>query len=453
MELLDRIEAVIDHPTGAPVFDWNAPAIEGSASRWAGQARQYLFWLLANGDQAVRQLLLALRSGVVPILLPARTPRPKIERLRATFPAFGCFDGQTVDWPAEPAAAPPDVLLCLATSGSTGAPRILAAGESGLIHGIDAIHKAQGLADVADTGVMLPLAYSFALVNQLLWALVHRRRLHFLPGMGDPAGTLAAIDRQGIEMLCLVPDQVRALVRLGFAGRQVLDAVKVVNLAGGPFPVDCHRQLAAMFPNARLFNNYGCTEAMPRLTAVKVMGPNHPVTLVGGPIEGVTLRIAGDSQAGPIEFRSKAASMGTVDPDGTLVPHPRWIRSGDLGRLEDGALHVMGRYDQVLKLGGERISLIEIEQALRSSAFDHVVAWSEREAGEAMLVAVAHGAAPPPGPDILRHLRNGLPRAMWPRRIYWSEEWPLLPNGKVDRQALAERARSDALACIYSRTA
>lgn len=415
-------------------------------SAWAGEC---LFWKMNNDAVAVRHLIAAIAAGVVPILIPPRTPQHKLDGLRADFPHFGMFDGHSPVAADRPVAIDPNIFLCLMTSGSTGKPKLIAATDISLTAGIAAIHKAQRLDPIKSTGVILPLAYSFAFVNQLLWAIYSERRLVLLPGLLDPASTFALIAQERVEMICMVAAQIQALTKLDFGVETTGEAVKVLNFAGAPFPISCYASIRGMFPAARIYNNYGCTEAMPRLSLCEMASADALVTRVGKPIEGITLRINGDPAGGAIEFSGASSSIGVLRADGRVEPHPDWIASGDLGRIDDnGDLHVLGRHDQVVKLAGERISLMEIEQSLHAEPIRDCVAWADATASEPRLLAVVSAPQAPRGPDLTRLLRERLPRSMWPVALYWVDEMPLLPNGKIDRVDIRRRAVEGELHCL-----
>ena len=73
-----------------------------------------------------------------------------------------------------------------------------------------------------------------------------------------------ALLREGPDtMVCLVGPLFSLLAR-HVEGAEALESVTRVNFAGGPFPWHEREALARVFPRARVFNNYGCAEAMPR---------------------------------------------------------------------------------------------------------------------------------------------------------------------------------------------
>lgn len=409
-------------------------------------AGQLVLWPVNNDAMCVRRLFEALVAGVVPVILPRTAPQ-KLLDLRARYSDFGFFDGREIRPSASPATADSRIFLVLMTSGSTATPKLIAADERGLAYGIAAIHAAQELQEIASTGIVLPLAYSYAMVNQLLWAAMYGRRAFALPGMIDPVQTMQGLREQRIEMLCMVAHQVSMLTALGLTDEQ-LGCVRALNFAGAPFPMQSLPQLRKMFPRARIYNNYGCTEALPRLTVTQVRDDSHPVTYVGQPIESIELRIASADSIGPIEFRGASVSMGLVGRDGSLEPHGDWIASGDLGRLEQGALHVLGRHDQVAKVAGERFSLVEIENVLLKAGFDHALVWQDSDA-EGRILSVTSAVAKIPPAQLAAHLRRSLPTPLWPKSVFWVDEWPVMASGKTDRTGLQRRARNCELTRLF----
>lgn len=451
MSLHAALTAVLENRSSFGFAD-DSGDLRGVAARdFTQYAGMPVLWPMANTPQAVRRLFEALHARVVPVVLPKTTTAHKLAQLRQTYARYGLFDGEKIEAPADAVRADRPLFMVLLTSGSTGEPKLLAVTEESLAAGIRAIHDAQGLQDAASTAIWLPLAYSYALVNQLLWALLYERKAVVVSGLLDVPGSLARMRRDGIQMLCMVAHQIQTLAARGDA-EAPLDEVRVLNFAGAPFPTASFAYLRALFPAARIYNNYGCTEAMPRLTVCRVRGDAHPVTLVGPAIGTIRLRIGAHdgTEVGPIEFQGESASCGLLRADGSVQAHPEWIASGDLGRLDRDLLHVMGRHDQIVKVGGERFSLIEIEQAVLSLGFSQALIWQEAIAdGDKRILAVVSGERIPTNAELARQLRLRLPSAMWPARIDWIEQWPLLPGGKTDRGALQDAARNDRLKTVF----
>jgi amino acid adenylation domain-containing protein len=113
-----------------------------------------------------------------------------------------------------------------------------------------------------------------------------------------------------------------------------------------------------------------------------------------------------------------------------------WYRTGDRVRREDGELVHHGRFDDQIKVRGNRVELGEIESALRRhpAIADVVVVALTAADGEVDLHAVYAGD-PVDDTDFAR-LCDELPVYMRPKGYHQRDSIPLAANGKVDRKRL-----------------
>ncbi|HXO82259.1 MAG TPA: fatty acid--CoA ligase family protein, partial [Mycobacterium sp.] len=94
---------------------------------------------------------------------------------------------------------------------------------------------------------------------------------------------------------------------------------------------------------------------------------------VGKPLPGVELRIVApdgidtpSGEPGEIWVRSRSAMAGYVGGGDAPTTTGDWLRTGDLGRLDDdGFLFYHGRSDDMFKVSGATVFPTEVEQALR----------------------------------------------------------------------------------------
>jgi amino acid adenylation domain-containing protein len=122
-------------------------------------------------------------------------------------------------------------------------------------------------------------------------------------------------------------------------------------------------------------------------------------------------------------------------------PNARLYKTGDLVRyLEDGTLEFLGRLDDQVKVRGYRIELGEIEANLRQhpAVRECIVLARPTSSGEKRLVAYATTRRTAAVADLRSHLQKKLPDYMLPSHITLLEKWPLLANGKINRQALPD---------------
>jgi long-chain acyl-CoA synthetase len=103
---------------------------------------------------------------------------------------------------------------------------------------------------------------------------------------------------------------------------------------------------------------------------------------VGKPIDGVEVRLGGDTtrtpagEPAPIWVRSKAVAQKNVPAararDGVPVggiDDKGWLRTGDVGHADKtGRIYLTGREDQLVKVDGKRVALGEVQECLESFA-------------------------------------------------------------------------------------
>ena len=335
------------------------------------------------------------------------------------------------------ASLPLDLQLghfALLTSGSTGKPKLVI-GERVRSEALArTLHEVQSAEPVAETIVSLPLTYCYAFVNQWLWARVSRRRLVLTRGFSEPDRLRAVLEAADRAMLCLVGAQVPLL-------RQLLDGLVFpgvirLHFAGGRFPQEHLDLLAATFPNAEVFNNYGCAEAMPRLT-LRRAAESTAARNIGRPLPGVQLRTGA---GGRLLFRSPFRAPAFHDDDGLrLIADDEWVETGDFGHAaDDGTWALDGRSNEVFKRYGEKVSMPQLLATAHAAWHGEAACYRERDSeGEDGCVLVL---APEPSQaqvrDLLRAFRGGWPRPHWPLRIEAMAALPKLANRKIDTGSL-----------------
>jgi acyl-CoA synthetase (AMP-forming)/AMP-acid ligase II len=328
--------------------------------------------------------------------------------------------------------------FALLTSGSTGRPKLIVGRRDRAEALARTLHGVQGNEPCAEALVALPLSYSFAFVNQWVWARVTGRALRRSPGLADPSGLRAALARADAALLCLVGVQ-GALIAEQFAG-EAFDGVARLHFAGGRFPQEHLERLRSIFPAAVISNNFGCAEAMPRLTYRRAEAADDAAD-VGWPLPGVELRT---QAAGAIAFRSPFRAVAVADETGLRrLAEDDWVATGDVGEPgPDGRWRVTGRAHEVFKRHGEKVQLAAVVGAV-SQAWDGELASyrdRDRRGEDGWVLVLAPAPEPPQVRPLLRLLRDRFARAHWPLRIEGVPSLPRLPNGKVDARRLAGAA-------------
>lgn len=369
--------------------------------------------------------------------------------------------------PASPLPPPDadDLAYIIYTSGSTGRPKgVMVSHRNAVASTLARNHTYR--APVGAFLLLSSIAFDSSVAG-IFWTLAQGGCLR-IPGEAerrDPAALVRTIREGSVSHLLCLPSLYSILLeQLSSAECATLRCVIVAG-------EECKREMAARHferhPAVSLFNEYGPTECTVWSTVHEIRHDEAegPVT-IGRPIANTRLHVLDPrGMVLPVGVPGEIfiGGAGVVrgyhgQPDATasrFLPDPfgspggRLYRTGDRGRRRsDGDIEFLGRTDNQVKLRGYRIEPGEIEEILlrHSSVADAAVVLRPDKAGNPRLVAYA---VPVPGSradgeDCKRHLRERLPEFMVPGQIVLLDEFPLLPNGKVDRSALPEPPEAEA---------
>lgn len=387
--------------------------------------QQFLISALAVWECGAVLLPLDVRAGPGPTESLVRRARPVLLR-----------NGEGLQQLPDPRELDPGTALLLFTSGSSGPPKGVRLSRDGLRANIEAILR---YLPARRTAIVLPLTYSYALVGQALTTLHAGATALLLGELKYPAEQLDAMARLGARGLSSVPPSLRLIARAVIEGSPA-PQLDYVASAGASLDAATVALVKTAFPAARIWNQYGLTEASPRVAAIADDDPAFARGATGRPLHGVELRIEGEE----ILVRGPSVMLGYLDdPEATsrALLEGGWLRTGDVGHLEDGCLFVHGRGDGVVKCAGERVGLDEVAGVMRECAgvADACVVALPDEALGVRLVAFVEAPAGVLA-ELRKFLRKKLGPAKRPSEIIPVESLPRLPSGKIDRQALRRRA-------------
>ena len=168
----------------------------------------------------------------------------------------------------------------------------------------------------------------------------------------------------------------------------------------------------------------------------------------GVPLRGVQVRL--DPADGRIWLAGPMLSSGYLDdPDRTAqVLREGWLRTSDIGQVEpDGRLRVLGRIDDVIITGGQKVHPAAVERVLTAQPGIRaacVVGLTDPEWGQLVAAAVVCDPTNPNPPSLdgaaglNSAIRAELGPASVPRLLHQLPELPLRGIGKPDRAAVAK---------------
>jgi O-succinylbenzoic acid--CoA ligase len=335
-------------------------------------------------------------------------------------------------WPRGGDRVAQNVALVIETSGSTGTPKRVALSADALLASAAA---SAGALDGQGQWVLALPAHYVAGAQVLVRSLAAETEPVFSPPghfdalrFAEAAGAL----EHDLRYTSLVPVQLSRLVEAAEAGSdRVGEALRRFDgiLVGGQALPPALRERAQRL-GARVVTTYGSSE-----TAGGCVYDGVPIgTTVVRENEG-QLEISGAVLAEGYVGDAERTAAAFTEHDGM-----RWYRTGDVGRVgEDGRVTVLGRSDNVIISGGEKVLLDAVERAVQELAgLEHavVVAVDDAEWGQVPVVVV-EGAGGTALTAVRQHVAGRVGRAGAPARIVEVERVPRLASGKPDRVALA----------------
>ena len=315
--------------------------------------------------------------------------------------------------PGEPLE--PDVAVVVPTSGSTGEPKGALLSAAALR--ASAAATADRLGGPGQWLLAIPPTHVGGL-QVLVRSLLAGTAPEVLDGPFSPQAFAAVRLSGDRRYVSLVPTQLRRLLDAGTD----LTGYDAVLLGAAAAPADLLRRAAEA--GARVVTTYGMSETC------------GGCVYDGVPLDGVTVGLADGlvRLAGPV-----LASGYRLRPDLTAAAFgPDGFTTSDLGALSGGVLSVLGRADDVVVTGGEKVAPAAVEAALLThpAVLDAgVVGVDDIEWGQ-RVVAFVVLRAPLSLAQARDHVAAGLPRTWAPRELREVTDVPLLPSGKIDRARL-----------------
>ncbi|MEO6083316.1 MAG: o-succinylbenzoate--CoA ligase [Umezawaea sp.] len=330
--------------------------------------------------------------------------------------------------------------LVITTSGSTGVPKSVLLSAAALRASAEATHDRLG--GPGRWLLALPATH-IAGVQVLVRSLVAGTTPAVLDlAAGFRAVTFATAARPllaqpGPHYTALVPTQ---LSRLLADDPTVLKEFDGVLLGGAATPPPLLE--AALAAGIRVVTTYGMSETA------------GGCVYDGVPLNGVRVRLAADQlPEGRFALTEDRIAESRIELAGpTLALGYRgapfadgWFRTGDLGRFRpDGTLEVLGRADDMIVTGGEKVPPVLVERALAAVPGVRevcVVGVPDPEWGQVVAAAIVATDPPPSESTLQDAVRSVVGRAAVPKRVLFLTALPTRGPGKIDRTAVARSFR------------
>jgi long-chain acyl-CoA synthetase len=348
-----------------------------------------------------------------------------------------------------------DTAVILYTSGTTGKPKGAQLTHSNLAINADVSKQLFALGPDDVILGALPLFHAFGQTCGLNAAVSSGASLALISRF-DAARALAVVERDGVTVFEGVPTMYAALLHNPERPQFDSGTLRACVSGGAALPVELLRTFERAF-GCMILEGYGLSETSP------VASFNHPDRerkpgSIGTPIEGVEMRLVDDHRrmalpgdVGEIAIRGHNVMKGywnrpdatadAIDPDG-------WFYSGDIARVDDdGYYFIVDRKKELIIRGGYNVYPREIEEilyehpAVREAA---VIGVPHSELGEEVGAAIAlkPGSATTEA-ELRDFVKANVAAYKYPRHVWFVDELPKGPTGKVLKRAIERPANAD----------
>jgi fatty-acyl-CoA synthase len=355
------------------------------------------------------------------------------------------------------AVSPTDTVFIMYTSGTTGFPKGVMRDHLLLAHLADRYRRLQS--SERDVFVnYLPLFHVFGYIEGPLGSMLAGYR-QILTDTFDPDEALDLIEREGATHLDGFDTHLKLLIDAQEARPRNLSTLRTGVIAAGaasatPIVYRARKVLAPL----RHLTAYGMTEVGATISLSFLDSTEEQACEASGaPCEGFEVRVidpdTGRDQPrgtpGEVVVRTRYLMQGYYrDPEATAraVDAQGWFHTGDAGILRpDGHLRVVGRYTDMIKVGGENVDPTEVESYLGTYpgvSQAAVVSYPDARLGEigVAFIQVAPGASVA-ADRLIAFCRGRIASFKIPRHVFVVDELPMTSSGKVQKARLRDEAR------------
>ncbi|MDD4156966.1 MAG: AMP-binding protein, partial [Candidatus Cloacimonetes bacterium] len=343
-----------------------------------------------------------------------------------------------------------DDLVVLFTSGSEKDPKAVQLSHKNFLHNIKAIQKILKVSknDIFITN--LPFFHVFGLTINFWLPIVLGSKIITTMNPLDYKVIVNSIKKYKVSVLVSTPT-----FFYGYLQRSVKGDFKSIRyaIAGADKLVHQIRDEYKKIHNIDLLEGYGTTETSP------VISTNTPeynkFGSVGKPLPGVKVKVVdlesgielSNNKEGKILIKGDLVMKGYFNDieETSFRLRDGWYDTGDMGLIdEDGFLFHKGRLKRFVKIAGEMISLVSVEDALNQILPDDTMCCAVEipdpfKGAEIVAVVTTTDIK---HKQLRKQLSKLLPQIAIPKKFYVVEDFPMATSGKINFRAVEEICRN-----------
>jgi acyl-CoA synthetase (AMP-forming)/AMP-acid ligase II len=349
--------------------------------------------------------------------------------------------------PAKCDSGPDDIALILHTSGTTSRPKRVPLSHKNLMASARNVAATYQLSEDDVSLCVMPLFHVHGLVASTLATLASGGTVVVAPRF-DALSFWATVREQRVTWYSAVPTIHQILVSRIKRGVRPSGAeqLRFIRSCSASLPASMMIDMENKF-GVPVVEAYGMTEAAHQMASNPLSGKRKPGS-VGLPtgVDVAILNAGGDElpkgERGEVSIKGPNVFSGyEQNPEANAASFTNgWFRTGDEGSLDaEGYLTLLGRIKELINRGGEKISPLEIDEALAAHpSISEAVCFAipDRIYGEEVAAAVVLNH-PETEASLIQHCRSRLADFKCPKVIHIVEAIPRTATGKIQRRNVA----------------
>ncbi|MDA3885544.1 MAG: AMP-binding protein [Candidatus Delongbacteria bacterium] len=342
-----------------------------------------------------------------------------------------------------------DIAVLLFTTGSEKEPKAVMLSHDNILSNVEAIQKEFFIGPSDMFAGVLPLFHIFGLTTSFFLPLLSGAAVNTFANSLEYQSVANGIKKNKCTIITATPTFIRGYSQKSVAGD--FESLRLVIAGGDKLNVNIKDSFYHKH-GIDILEGYGTTETSPVISVNR--SDNNKFGSIGQPLPGVNVKIVGiDSEEevatgekGKILVKGRLVMKGYYSDleETALHIHKGWYDTGDIGVMdEDGFLWHKGRLRRFVKIGGEMVSLVAIENAIEKHMGEDELCCAVEiphiTKGAEIVVAIT---AEIDEKDLKKKLSKELPPIAIPKKIIYYSELPVMGNGKVNFRVVEDNCRN-----------